>query len=112
MTGDTELGQLLHDPFPEPEPATEQLQTPPRARRHFRRPGTLTTIVIVVVLIAAAGGIWVATGSSAATYRWTTVDEGRRQPDARLLRHGDAHSSGQRDIPGGWHRRHSPRQDR
>ncbi|HEX4018534.1 MAG TPA: biotin/lipoyl-binding protein [Frankiaceae bacterium] len=73
MTGDTELGLLLHDPFPEPEPPAEQLPAQRRARRHLGRPRTVTAIVIVVVLVAAAGGIWAATGSSAATYRWTTV---------------------------------------
>jgi multidrug efflux pump subunit AcrA (membrane-fusion protein) len=76
MTGDTELGLLLHDAFPEPEPPTEQLVAEPRPGRRFRRPRTLITVVIVVVLIAAAGGIWAATGSSAATYRWTTVTSG------------------------------------
>ncbi len=76
MTGDTELGLLLHDPFPEPEPATEQLAAEPRAHGRFRRPRKLTAIVIVIVLIAAGGGIWAATGSSAATYRWTTVTKG------------------------------------
>ena len=76
MTGDTELGLLLHDPFPEPEPATEQAVPQSRARRNFGRPRTLAIVVIVVVLIAAGGGIWAATGSSAATYRWTTVTKG------------------------------------
>ncbi len=73
MTGDTELGLLLHDPFPEPEPTTEQAVTPPRPARRFKRPRTLTTAVVIVAVVAATVGIWAATGSSAATYRWTAV---------------------------------------
>ena len=40
----------------------------------LRRPRRLTVIVVVAVLIlASAGGIWAATGSSAASYRWSTA---------------------------------------
>jgi HlyD family secretion protein len=73
VTGDTELGVLFRDPFPEPEPATEEVVAarPSNARFHNRK--RVTAIVLVVALAGAGVGIWAATGSSAATYRWTTV---------------------------------------
>lgn len=78
MTDQTQHDFLLHDPFPEPEPtlSAEAAPGPRSPRRLSGRPRTWTAVVVVVLLIAGAGGVWAATGSSAATYRWATVGKG------------------------------------
>ena len=79
MTEDTELSQLLHEPFPETTPVAEPASaTPPRARksRFSRRRATAALVVVVVALAAAGGGVWAASGSSAATYRWAAASKG------------------------------------
>ncbi|MCW2547063.1 MAG: efflux transporter, family, subunit [Mycobacterium sp.] len=99
MTDDTDLSLLLQEPFPEPEPATvPATAAPARTRKpRFSRRRAVTVLVVVVVLLgAASGGVWAATGSSAASYRWAAVSRGN--VDQTLNSYGTVIPINQADV--------------
>ncbi len=73
MSDPVAFDALLQEPFPDTKPASPNV---PKRRGRWRLRGRRKFLALgagAVLLVAGAGGVWAATGSGAAEYRWAVA---------------------------------------